>query len=111
VGINLADLGDVLTEGKHVLRGLNPAFCVNGLPTEGCFMLKTKDRAEDGPSLGILKASEELAAQSPLGVRQGVKLGVFSALLHKLEYGVARLNVGDALAPVADRGRICPEGR
>lgn len=104
MGTELTALGEILGDGENVFRGLNPKLCEAGLPTEACFILKTRDRVNDGPSHGICSAPLEDAPRAPLGARQGVTLEVFSSLLPKQEYGVSRINVSAALAPVRDRG-------
>jgi hypothetical protein len=104
VGIDLAALGEILGDGEDVLRGLNPKHCQDGLPTEGCFILKAYDT--EGPSFGILVAAPEAHNTAPLGVRQGISPELFSTLLPSPDYGVARLNVGRALQEVRGRGVV-----
>jgi hypothetical protein len=104
VGTNLEALGEILGDGENVLRGLNPAHCEAGLPTEGCFILKRHDRIEDGPSFGILKAPESEQANAPVGARQGISSATFATLLPSLTYGISRLNVREALDPFRNGG-------
>jgi hypothetical protein len=103
VGTNIAAYGAVLGDGEDVLRGLNPIHCDGGLPTEGCFMLRRNDPPDDGPSFGIQEAPAEKAATAPLGVAQGVAPGLLATLI-PAGFGIARLNVGEALAEVRGRG-------
>jgi hypothetical protein len=87
-----------------VLRGLNPAHCEAGLPTEGCFILKANDDPDDGPSYAIQEAPREQAAIFPLGARFGISADVFLTVLPNPDYGIARLSVGRALQEVRANG-------
>ena len=104
MGINLTALGEILGDGEEVLRGLNPAHCDNGLPTEGCFILKAHDL--EGPSFAIMIAPPEAQDTSPLGVRQGISPDLFLTLLRRPDYGIAQLNVGSALQHVSELGVV-----
>lgn len=103
MGINLGCIGEVLTNSEHVLRGLNPKHCEDGLPTEGCFIVKATDPVNDGPSYGIHLAPPDQEAV-PLGVRQGITAEIFLTKLPNPSYGIARLNVGQALQNVIGSG-------
>lgn len=103
MGTGLAAFGEILGDGENVLRGLNPKHCEDGLPTEGCFILRRNDPPDDGPSHGIHEADHDQAANSPLGAAQGISVAAFLTVLPAPDYGVARLNVGAALDPI--RGR------
>jgi len=103
VGTDLTALGELLGDGENVLRGLNPAHCDGGVPTEGCFILKRNDALNNGPSFGILEPAPEEAETAPIGARQGICVNTFAGLLPSTDYGIARLNVGVALEPI--RGR------
>ena len=104
MGTDLTALRDILGDGENVLRGLNPKHCENGLPTEGCFIIKAHD--EEGPSFGILIALPENESAAPLGARQGITAELFATLLPSADYGVSMLNVGTALQEVRGRGVI-----
>jgi hypothetical protein len=90
VGINVAPLGEALTTEENLLRGLNPRHCEEGLPTEQCFILRRSDMVHDGPSFGIERPG------GPVGERQGLSHPEFATLM-SAEYGVARVNIGQAL--------------
>lgn len=90
MGINLVPLGEALTSEENLLRGLNPVYCEEGLPTEQCFILKKSDIVHDGPSFGIEKPG------GPVGQRQGLTHQEFAALMSP-GYGAARVNIGEAL--------------
>lgn len=104
MGANVGALGDILGDGEEVMRGLNPAHCEGGLPTEGCFILKANDAIDDGPSYGIFLAPGAQPELAPLGVRQGISAEIFATLLPHDRYGIARMNVGRALEQVRGRG-------
>jgi hypothetical protein len=103
VGINLAAFGAILGDGESVLRGLNPSHCEDGVPTEGCFILKRDDPPNMGPSFGILAATLEEDGIAPIGAACGIPLETFATVLPSGSYGIARLNVGVVLQPIRDR--------
>jgi hypothetical protein len=102
VGISVAPLGEILTDGEELLRGLNPKHCENGMPTEGCFILKAQD--VEGPSFGILLPGPGAEQLAPIGTRQGISPDVFLTKLPSTNYGIAQVNVGRALQEVRARG-------
>lgn len=90
MGTNVVSLGEALTSEENLLRGLNPRYCEQGIPTEQCFILRRSDVVHDGPSFGVERPG------GPVGERQGLTHQEFAALM-TAEYGVARVNVGEAL--------------
>jgi hypothetical protein len=96
VGINVVPLGEALTTEESLLRGLNPRHCEEGLPTEQCFILSRSDAVDDGPSFGIERPG------GPIGERQGLTHQEFAAIM-RAGWGVARVNIGEALQPIQTR--------
>jgi len=78
----------------NVYRALNPAHMQNGLPNDEHFVMRQKHLIGDGVSLGIaaLLSISEMRSIEPLRNLCGD------------QFGIAEINVGEAVQPVAESG-------
>ena len=85
--------GEVPSE-SNVYRALNPKHLENGLPGDMHFVMKATHARDDGVSTGV---------DSAISLHQFQRLDAVSQM-YGFPYGVAKLNVGELIAPVSTLG-------
>lgn len=84
-------VGEIIPDNEDVYRGLNPKFVEEGVPTMDCFIMSASDPIDDGISFGRVR---DISAENLL------------VALNKPSWGVAQLNVAEALAGVKATGLV-----
>lgn len=79
----------------NVYRALNPVHMQEGLPGENHFVMRQKHEPGDGVSLGVAVL---------ITLSQMRSLEVLRQLFRDEPFGIAELNVEEALEPVAESG-------
>ncbi|MGB0122802.1 MAG: hypothetical protein WA419_14115 [Silvibacterium sp.] len=94
MAVQVIEPGGAVPPEENIYRALNPRHFEDGLPVDNHFVMTRRDRLGDGVSTGITSLISLSQLRSIETIRQR----------YGDDFGVAELNVAEALAPVRHIG-------